>query len=141
MAARTVPTLADEKDYFTVIIRYMNKTTSKLLLLLSLSKTLADLLTQSECVAGRSVLVKASESECGVPTSRSRHTHPLSALRHFGWKYIIICCTTEGGQPERPAAIGGEPGPSRSPDGQLAFDVLMIAALLISVRITASCRH
>ena len=47
----------------------MNKTTSKQLLLLSLSKTLADLLTELECATDRSVLIKASECKFSVPTS------------------------------------------------------------------------
>ena len=59
------------------VIRCMNKATSKQLLLLSLSKTLGDPLTELECATDRSVLIKASECECSVPTSISviRHTH------------------------------------------------------------------
>ena len=47
---RTACMLADEKDYFMVIIWCMNKTTSEQLLLLSLSKTLVDLPIELECV-------------------------------------------------------------------------------------------
>ena len=32
---------------------------------------------------------------------------PLFALKHFGWKYIIVRGPTDGGQPDRPAATGG----------------------------------
>ena len=86
---------------------YEQNNQQTVLLLLSLSKTLADLLMELECVTDRSALVKASESECSIPASISDICTSLSALKNFSWKYTIICCTTDGGQPDSPAVTGG----------------------------------